>query len=63
LKGDKVMSNDRKITIEVDLMKYNKQVIEYVSKYYEPQDVFKREDLEQWALDNGFKQANQEVKG
>lgn len=29
-------------------------VIEWVQKNSNPEDVFDKEDLEQWALDNGF---------
>ena len=30
------------------------QIIEHISDYFEPEDIFDEEALQQWAEDNGF---------
>jgi hypothetical protein len=38
------------VTVDVDL----DDIVMHIKDYYEPQDVFKSKELEDWALNNGF---------
>lgn len=44
-----------KITVEIDLFECDEsEIIEFVRKNYGPEDVFPKDELTEWATNNGF---------
>ncbi|MEN6533993.1 MAG: hypothetical protein ABFD89_10050 [Bryobacteraceae bacterium] len=53
--GEKMARSSNRINVEIDLFDCDEtEIIDFVQKNYAPEDVFSKDDLSQWATDNGF---------